>query len=386
MIKSPFEFFFLSLLSLPSGGIKGEAFLSFFFSFFLLSSFSPAQQWQPLDKGFNLPVKELYSDTIENTIYAGGDFRTGGPGNPYNYPVVLVRWNGNSWDSIKTISQYNGSYINAITKFNNKTFIGGNFGYISIFDGLSWDSVSLSLYGTIVDFYVHNNELYCVGMFDSISNLPAKDIIKFDGINWTTLPVLDNTSGSSITTAIFYKGYLYVGGNLNDAGVNMEDIARFNFSTNQWESVGGGATCDCWINKLYVYHDTLIVAGYFQSLGGMPFNNIAGWDGNNWIDLNGGLMPSNVKGVIEYDDHLYACGQISNLPDGTPINRMAKWDGQQWSDVGLDFNGGTPATMAVLNNDLYIGGSFKTVNGDTMNHIMKYNTSVGINEPITLAS
>lgn len=284
--------------------------------------------------------------------------------------------------------------VTSIVKFQNQIFAGGSISYaggiparsIAKWDGIKWDTTGLGASGTIRGLYVYNNELYCMGQFDSVSNIAASKIAKYDGVNWYPLPTLDSLGGGwGIKAAIFYKGELYVGGNfVGTSGPNMADIARFDGV--QWKSVGGGTTCDCVIDKFYIWHDTLIVAGYFQSLGGMPFNNIAAWDGNNWIELGDGLMPANVYDVIEYDNHLYACGQIDYLPDGTPINRMAKWDGQQWKDAGLDFriaanNGsGTPLCMAVMNDELYIGGGFFTVNGDTMNNIMKYNASVGINE------
>lgn len=128
----------------------------------------------------------------------------------------------------------------------------------------------------------------------------------------------------------------------------------------------------------------MYVGGYFSKAGGDPGDNIAKWDGTQWSEVGGGLNPSNVMALQVYKGELYAAGQINDA-GGLPVTRMARWDGAQWYDAGTDFrlgdmSSGTPGTLAVFKNDLYIGGGFKTINGDTMNNIAKYDYTVGVNE------
>lgn len=353
---------------------------------FILSFSSVKSQvvLEKLDRGTYGVIAKLYADTVDGMIYAGGQSPVG---------IPLYTWDGNQWDSIKNVY---GSYIRAIADFNDELCIGGAYddGSLDCWGFSTFDSNSIwqdfpvttdNDCGAIWDFCIHNNELYAVGIFDSIAGIAANKIARFDGTNWFPLPYLDSLPNWGITTITFYKGELYVGGNfVATCGPNMSDIAKFDGT--QWVPVGNGLSgSGTIVNRLYVYDSLLIVSGYFQTSNGDPGNNIVAWDGTNWIQLGDGLMPSNVHDVIEYNGNLYACGQISSLPDGTPIDRMAIWDGNQWNNAGLDFRistgqQGTPITFAKMNDELYIGGGFLTVNGDTVNNIIKYKILTGVEE------
>lgn len=349
---------------------------------------SDAQSWQPLGSGIQKSIRSLFADTFENKIYTGEQS-----------PTTVHIWDGTFWDSLPSFDA--SAFVESIIKYNNELYVGGalysltDTPYcrgVSIYDANNWEFIQVKedtanlpdACSAVWKLLIQNNELYCFGMFNSIAGISSFKIAKYDGVNWYPFPSLDSVGGGfGITTAVFYKGELYVGGNF-DGGNKLKDIAKFDGT--QWTSVGNGFTgTDTWVNHLYIYRDTLIVAGYFQKANGDIGNNIAGWDGNNWIEFGDGVMPSNVWDVIEYGNNLYACGQISYLPDSTPINRMAKWDGQQWKDAGLDFRAeaggsGTPTSFAIMNNELYIGGSFFTVNGDTVKNIVKYSVNNSLYE------
>ena len=78
-----------------------------------------------------------------------------------------------------------------------------------------------------------------------------------------------------------------------------------------------------------------------------------------------------------YNNELWVGGLFTYADGfGIPVSYLAKWDGTQWYNVGLIPNG--PVTdLAVLGNDLYISGGFKIMNGDTVNHIIKFNYITG---------
>jgi len=48
---------------------------------------------------------------------------------------------------------------------------------------------------------------------------------------------------------------------------------------------------------------------------------------------------------------------------GNAANRIAKWDGNGWSALGSGMAGCGLYSLAVLGNDLYVGGFFATVGG-----------------------
>ncbi|MBI4929710.1 MAG: T9SS type A sorting domain-containing protein [Bacteroidetes bacterium] len=392
-----------------------------FFSFIYFGcTISFSQNWSALDRGFNYPPRILFADTISNTLYAGGGFsKTGFWGDTNGKWVMgIAQWNGIFWDSLgcgvdnpsclPSIGTPNN--VLAITRYKNEIYAGGAFAYagsisawgIAKWDGNAWinigdaqtyDALHNIIQGAVDGLYIYNNELYILGDFEIIGGINASKIAKFDGTTWTAFPPLDTTTGgSAISSAVFYHGDLYVAGNF-DGGNGLKDIARFNGSN--WQTVGGGFTgLNTGVNKLYVWNDTLFAGGYFQKTGGDPGNNIAAWDGVNWSDVGGGTMPANVNDIINFQGYLYVCGQIDNA-GAIPVTRMARWDGKRWCNPGADFklsNGwqsGTPNCMAVLNNELYVGGAFFTINADTVNNIGKLignsyvancDSTAGINE------
>ena len=94
------------------------AFLSFTKSF--------AQPFFTVGSGTNYTIQCLFSDTLSNQIYAGGQFSVAGNLNC----KYVANWNGTTWDSL--VNNLNGG-ANCINMFNNKLYVGGGF---SSFDSL----------------------------------------------------------------------------------------------------------------------------------------------------------------------------------------------------------------------------------------------------------
>ena len=130
-------------------------------------------------------------------------------------------------------------------------------------------------------------------------------------------------------------------------------------------------------NKVHcLYTDTvdslLYAGGTFKLADGLEVNSIAAWDGMNWIDLDGGqrTCPSACKGVasiIRFKDKIYAGGIFDSI-GGINANGIASWDGQSWSPLGQGLkdslvSSGSAHGMVVLNNELYISGSFDSAGG-----------------------
>lgn len=363
------------------------------------------QNWIPLQRGVNNQVRTLFADTSNNTLYVGGNFsKTGEFGDSSSkWLMGIAQWNGTQWDSLScgmnlypgctlpgSPAEFPGPVL-AITRYNNELYVGGSFLYagstptwgLGKWDGSSWFSIGnaeteTSTPASVMGFLVDSLDLYVVGNFYKIGGVFSPKIAKYNGTSWSALPVLDSVGGGwTIGSAIMYKGELYVAGNFN-GGIGMKDIARFDGTS--WQSVGGGFSgTSTSANKLYVWRDTLYVGGYFQKTGGDPGNNIAAWDGSSWSDVGGGTMPANVWDIIDFQGYLYVSGQI-NSAGAISATRMARWDGVRWCNPGADFtfaggSSGTPGSLAVLNNELYAGGSFDFINGDTTNNIAKYTGS-----------
>jgi len=114
----------------------------------------------------------------------------------------------------------------------------------------------------------------------------------------------------------------------------------------------------------------LYIAGRISAAGGTPVNNIAAWDGTNWWDLGGGLVPIDtqtpVYAMAVFDDGggpaVYITGSF-NSSSGPAINNIARWNGSAWSPLG-DGIMGRGLAMSVFNDGsgpaLYVGGSISS--------------------------
>ncbi|MCP4661906.1 MAG: hypothetical protein GY856_41410 [bacterium] len=143
------------------------------------------------------------------------------------------------------------------------------------------------------------------------------------------------------------------------------------------------------IRSLAVYDDgsgaALYAGGRLVTAGGVTVNHIAKWDGTAWSALSG---PSGTgtnflsRSFAVYDDGsgaaLYVGGSFDTA-GGVTVNNIAKWDGTEWSALsgpagtGMD---GNILAFAVYDDGsgaaLYAGGLFTTAGGVTVNNIAKW--------------
>jgi hypothetical protein len=170
-----------------------------------------------------------------------------------------------------------------------------------------------------------------------------------------------------------YNAELYAGGYFTSAGgMPANNIAKWN-GTN-WLPVGTGTSST--VRSLAVYNGELYAGGDFSWAGNVGVNHIAKWNGTNWSPV--GIVESYyIRSMIVYNGELYAAGNFifSTTPDGTSI---AKWNGTMWSPVG---NGVEPLInsvecLAVYNGDLYAAGANIGGGGVAIDYsILKWNGS-----------
>ena len=275
--------------------------------------------------GYTTSIKYVPEDVWAEGVYNNILFVAG-----LDMPeFVVAQWNGVAWDSVRpTQSQlYNldNMEIKALTPYQGKLYVGGS--NIITWDGTNWDSLPTGLIRntssfTIYAMEVYNNKLYVGGSFDSIGNVPAKNIAVWNGTNWAAVGGGINNDVSSFC---IYNGILMVGGGFDSAGsIKASHIAGWNGSS--WSALGTGINDSGGVACLAVYGSVLSVGGGFDSAGGVPANNIAFWDGTNWSALGSGITgnSTNVNALFNYKGVLIA-GGIFDSAGGIPVNNIAQW-------------------------------------------------------------
>jgi hypothetical protein len=191
-----------------------------------------------------------------------------------------------------------------------------------------WDGTTWSAVGSGV-----TNVVWAVTVFDDGTGPAlyaggAAGIDKWNGTEWSAIPLGGVTFSSPVRALkAFDDGTgpaLYAG---------SSGIGKWNGT--QWSAVGAinvGALA------LTVFDDgmglgpALYSGGAFSSAGGVPFNNLAKWNGTQWSVLGSGVGSASafslVNAVTDFDDGtgpaLYA-GGIFNTAGGAPANNIAWW-------------------------------------------------------------
>ncbi|MEO5571417.1 MAG: T9SS type A sorting domain-containing protein [Bacteroidia bacterium] len=217
-----------------------------------------------------------------------------------------------------------------------------------------------------------NNIIYAGGEFQNAGGNVVNRVAKWNGSAWSAM---DNGMDSYVRTLTFFNNELYAGGDFIYAGGTVcWMVAKWNGSS--WDSLNTGVR-GSGVYSLAVYNSELYAGGFFDTT--LNFNQgrgIVKWNGTSWVAINGvfasgvaGAAGFRVRAMKTFGGKLYVGGTFTTA-DGVTVNNIAKWDGTSWSAIGTGTNGDVNA-FAVYNGDLYAGGNFTTANGVTVNHLAK---------------
>lgn len=229
------------------------------------------------------------------------------------------------------------------------TAIGGvRAARIARWDGIAWSALGDGLNSSFgganaVEFF--QGDLYVGGDFDAAGSPPASRLARWSSGAWSAVQGAfgEGVNGSVSALETFDDGSgpaLYVAGVFTIAGgMPALNVARWDGS--EWSSLGAGLNGAC--NALAVHDDgsgpKLYVGGRFTLSGATVVNSVARWDGTGWQPVGSGLggEPGSVASFELYDDgsgeRLIAGGSF-NLASGAPHNYLAAWDGASWQPVG----------------------------------------------------
>ena len=273
-------------------------------------------------------------------------------------------------------------------------------------DDVYWDNIFGSP-GTVGEIRVVAlsgcNDIYVGGTFSGIGGVETRNIARWDGANWHSVGEGANNGVDGIVYAITVQGDdVYVGGRFDSAGTELVyNIARWDGLA--WHDVGGGV--DAWdeytdpntqqslpepgtIYTIAVEGSDVYIGGIFDSVNTgrattaqIFARNIAMWNGTAWKTLGEGLegagdsQPTDLGAVRAIDfgfDGIYAAGRF--IKSGSEVlNGLARWNGNAWLPVGTNPESSSGKVdiyaLRVHGADVYIGGRFDRVGGQTANNI-----------------
>ncbi|MCA9306117.1 MAG: delta-60 repeat domain-containing protein [Phycisphaerales bacterium] len=195
----------------------------------------------------------------------------------------------------------------------------------------------------------------------------------FDGASWSRIGTVN--LGGSVTlraVAVHPDGSLIIAGEFTSiAGVPAANIARWDGRA--WSSLGSGVQGSGLgiVRALAIRSNGDIIAGGgFTGAGGAPAPGIARWTGSAWVSMSDTLTYSGpgstaaIRSLVALPNgHIIAGGTFSEI-DGVAAASLAEWDGSEWIEVGGGVYRAAPFATSVEgleragNGDLYICGGF----------------------------
>mgnify|MGYP006286433973 CR=1 FL=1 len=357
--------------------------------------------WSALGDGVNGSVHALVA--VGTDIYLGGEFTQAG-GAPASFIAVYdTTQTGNAgWAGLG--DGVNG-FVRALTAISSNLYVGGQFSRagsvaasrIAVFDtsqggNAGWSTLGDGVNNSVLALTAIGGDLYVGGSFDQAGGTSADKIALFDtnksgNIGWSALGDGINSPAwfDSVQTLFAVGDDLYVGGSFYQAvGADADFIAVYDTTQTGnagWSALGDGASQT--VLALASIGDELYVGGIFSQAGPQAASRIAVFDttqtGNpGWSGLGEGIN-GRVNALAAIGDNLYIAGTFSQAGD-VPANGIAAFDTTQagsagWSALGDGLSRSIVYALAVIGDDLYVGGLFSQAGGVTARNIAVFDTT-----------
>ena len=248
-------------------------------------------------------------------------------------------------------------------------------------DGEDWHSLSqgvtsfLGDRGIVWDYLEQGDSLFLFGSFQQVDTDTAYCAALWDGDSITGLgfPYVPQPQFGwlgTIRAAVEYNDRIYVGGNFREK-LGIENTLDFAwFDGENWGLPTArvkGAADD--IICMEVYKDQIYVGGTFGVSSGNSGNSIMVYEDGEFKDVAGGLASEDniVIDMLVRNDKLFLFGRF-NTVGGVPAQNIASWDGEKWCGYDFTFDNNIE-TATLLGDTLFIGGAFGNINGQPYNHL-----------------
>lgn len=279
----------------------------------------------------------------------------------------MAEWTSGGWLAVSPVPGWTKSqfpYTASDERYLYASYTGlGAKPSVYRLDDKGWAAVGgLGAQGPIA---ISGTNLFATGTFAGF----GYGVARLDGTNWVGLGTnfFNGASPGGVTAIAAVGQTVYAAGNFSAIGGNsIAYLARWTGS--RWEAIGDGPPIDpvslAGISSLAVQGSQL----YLGSSRNGGTNVLHHWNGSAWSTLPGTFLRSGAVDLsalrVDGSD-LYVGGSFSSI-DGLVVNNIARWDGSQWHAMGSGAGAGPNdwvSDIAVTPARLYVTGGFTTAGG-----------------------
>ena len=238
-----------------------------------------------------------------------------------------------------------------------------------------------------------DDTLYVGGAFTSVSGISGTNrIVAWSNADDTWHALGTGAGGNVYALALNADDTLYAGGAFSAAGgvSGSSKVAAWSATGSVWHSLGGGADNEA--NSLASSgDDTVYLGGGFNVTGGVPgTKRIAAWSNGDdtWHPLGSGLNSNVYALAVQGDDTVYAGGQFYDAGGLAIADRIAAWSNVD--DTWHSLAGGADSDVYSLAVDdahglVYAGGDFATVGPLSANSVAVWDAGISTWIPLQAA-
>jgi len=287
--------------------------------------------------------------------------------------ISIARYGGNRWEILPGRIPWGSLSTIAIAR-GGEVVVGGRFARIDSliasniarWDGAGWSPLKIEGrrydgLGMIVTGAARNGtDLYVCGYEATNAGDRIGRVMRWDGERWTS--VSNGLIGVVSVLATGPDGRLYAGGEFSDP--NEPSIRNMAWLDGErWRGVGGGV--DRPVSALAADEQGVVVGG--SGVGGNGY--VRTWDGTDWETI-AEHVHGKVLALRRWHGDLYVGGSFDSV-DGLSARAIARWDGAKWVTLGagIRIGGRRPSSpndrlsvlaLDVAGESLIVGGQFDT--------------------------